>query len=87
TAHQSCTNHPLKCPLCSTFVWKYNLIHHIIDTHPTADKTLYESHYALDAKEVIAMKKIYLTPQRSKKSKQIKALAISANHSSCFAFT
>ena len=45
TERQPCTNHPLKCPLCTLIVWKCNLRNHITDTpgHPNANSTLWIS--------------------------------------------
>ena len=84
TERQPCTNHPLKCPLCTLIVWKYNLRNHITDTHPNANAALYESLYRLHPSESTLMKGVFLAPTRSTKSKRskAKALAISAGHSS-----
>ena len=84
TDRQSCINHPLKCPLCSLIVWKYNFKAHIFDPHPNANLSLYESLYRLHGSELTLMKGVFLARTRSTKNNRTKtkALVISAGHSS-----
>lgn len=84
TDRQPCTNHPLKCPLCTLIIWKYNLKAHITGAHPNANVSLYESLYQLHGSELTLMKGVFLARTRSTKNNRTKAkaLAISAGHSS-----
>ena len=84
TERQPCTNHPLKCPLCTLIVWKYNLQTHITNAHPNANTALYESMYRLHPSKTTLMKAVFLARTRLTKSKKTKtkALTISAEYSS-----
>ena len=35
-ASSPCTNHPVRCPLCTKTVWSYCMAHHYADVHDTA---------------------------------------------------
>lgn len=87
TERQPCTNHPLKCPLCTSIIWKYNLKTHITEAHSNANLSLYESLYRLHGSELTLMKGVFLARNRSSKNNlnkrtNLKALAISTGHSS-----
>ncbi|KAK7055697.1 hypothetical protein R3P38DRAFT_3565250, partial [Favolaschia claudopus] len=40
SAAKPCTNAPLVCNLCSETHWKYNMLQHLQERHPTWDKTM-----------------------------------------------
>ena len=59
------TNIPMACPLCRSMaptIWKYNLLGHILEVHPTADANsdAYKSLYAVGPFEVSALKVLWL---------------------------
>ncbi|KAK7015800.1 hypothetical protein R3P38DRAFT_2786721 [Favolaschia claudopus] len=43
SAAKPCTNAPLGCSLCSETHWKYNMLEHLQERHPTWDKTMEKS--------------------------------------------
>ena len=36
SASSPCTNHPVRCPLCTKTVWSYCMAHHYADVHDSA---------------------------------------------------
>ncbi|KAJ6600483.1 hypothetical protein DFH09DRAFT_806555, partial [Mycena vulgaris] len=76
-----CTNMPLICPVspCPDIVWKYNLKRHIRAVHPTANITVYKTHYALAENEKTALKTIS-TAKTRKSSKTHINIRISPEH-------
>ncbi|KAF8054223.1 hypothetical protein FPV67DRAFT_1763516 [Lyophyllum atratum] len=84
-----CSNVPLRCPVCpatATAVWRYNLLHHMRNKHPTVSLRPYESMYMISNSEKVQLKQIWLNRKKSKVSRKRKGkqveLAISEAHSS-----
>ena len=83
-----CTNSPLICPLCPSgapAVWKYNLLRHIQEVHPTANAEAqeYRSLYTIERAEHRALKKSQLKKTRVTANKlgKLGELKISSSHS------
>jgi hypothetical protein len=83
-----CTNSPLICPLCPSgapAVWKYNLLCHIQEVHPTANPEAqeYKSLYEIEQVEHRALKKSRLKKTRVTANKlgKLGGLKISSSHS------
>jgi hypothetical protein len=88
TKNSPCTNIPMACPLCPSIapaIWKYNLLGHVLEVHPTADANsdTYKSLYAVGPFEVSALKVLYLKKPRytARKFRNLGNLNISDSHS------
>jgi hypothetical protein len=69
TIHSPCTNVPLACPLCPSVapaIWKYNVLEHISQVHPTADASsdAYKLLYDIGPFEVSVLKVLWLKKPR-----------------------
>lgn len=87
-----CSNVPLPCPLCprsEPAVWRYNLKHHLINTHSSTAAASYTSLWEIQDDELDAMKHVWTTrhakaakkTRKSKKSKKL-TLLVSREHMS-----
>ncbi|KAF8154518.1 hypothetical protein B0H34DRAFT_809113 [Crassisporium funariophilum] len=73
---QPCTNHPLRCKLCSPdgtapdkpAVWKYNFLVHLSKVHPSALPENHTSAWQSDPQEKTLMRRVFEDRKRQRKS-------------------